>query len=250
MYIGPNDSGTSHQVFKLSSKRLVTSPKCKPVPMSEDVIQVVNDIGIHDSMPSRIKFRNIHHESTLADLFADDNLNDDNSNASNNDWGLNKNPEEDLKKIKFSDHVDGSEVQDLNIDNEDILYLYDGGDLSCNIGVQHKQEDQRNHFGGPVVDEHQPDEHLDDHDKGDNINEEVDEVVQAVEEVHVVREDKSSTNENFDIAEHNNQHNQSKEDSVYESVKEDNASVDDPAKDPVDYRQRPLMVRQLDSDLD
>ena len=31
LYIGPNDSDTGHQVFKLSSKRLVTLPKCKPV---------------------------------------------------------------------------------------------------------------------------------------------------------------------------------------------------------------------------
>ena len=63
------------------------------------------------------KFRNIHHESTLADLFADKDLNDDDSNASDNDWGLNKNPKVDLKKIRFDHHVDGTEVQDLNIVN-------------------------------------------------------------------------------------------------------------------------------------
>ena len=105
LYIGPNDSGTGHQVFKLLSKRLVTKPKCKPVPMPDDVIQVVNDMGEQDGMLSGIEFCNIHHESTLVDLFADNHLNDDNSNTSGNDWGLNKNPEEDLKKIKFDDHV-------------------------------------------------------------------------------------------------------------------------------------------------
>ena len=120
--------------------------------MPDGVIQVVNYRRIQYGMPSGIELCNIHHESTLVDLFADDNLNDDNSNASDNDWGLNKNPEEDLKKITFDNHVDGSEVQDLNIENEDILHLYDGGDLSRNIGVQHKQKDQHNHFGGPVVD--------------------------------------------------------------------------------------------------
>ena len=137
--------------------------------MPDDVIQVVNDMGIQDGMPSGIEFHNIHHELTLANLFADDDLNNDNSNASDNDWGLNKNPEEDLKKIPFNNHVDGSEVHDLNIDNKDILHLYDGGNLSRNIGVQQKQEDQQNHFGGPVVDKHQPDEHLEDHDEGDNM---------------------------------------------------------------------------------
>ena len=150
--------------------------------MPEDVIEVVNDLGIQDGIPSGIEFRNLHHESTLAILFADKDLNDDNSNASNNDWGLNKNPEEDLKKITFNDHVDGSEVQDLNIDNKDILHLYYGGDLSCNIGVQHEQEDQHNHFGGPIVDKHELDKHLEDHVKGDNVEEEVYQVVQANEE--------------------------------------------------------------------
>ena len=74
--------------------------------MPDNAIQEVNDMGIQDGMPSGIKFCNIHHESTLADLFADDDLNNDDSNTSDNDWGLNKNPEEDLKKITFDNHVD------------------------------------------------------------------------------------------------------------------------------------------------
>ena len=85
LYIGPNDSGTGYQVFKLLSKRLVTTPKFKLIPIPDDVIQAVNDMGIQEVMPNEIKYRNIHHESTLADLFADKDLNDDDSNASNND---------------------------------------------------------------------------------------------------------------------------------------------------------------------
>ena len=46
LYIGPNDSGTDHQVFKLSTKKVLTTPKCKPVPMSDDVVKVVNNMGI------------------------------------------------------------------------------------------------------------------------------------------------------------------------------------------------------------
>ena len=100
------------------------------------------------------------------------------------------------------------------------------------------------------MDKHQPDKHLEDHDKGDNIKKEVDKVVQAVKEVHIVGDNESSTDKNFDIAEHNNQHDKFKEDSVNQFAEEENGSVDIPVKDPVDYRQRPLMVRHLDSDLD
>ena len=68
LYIGPNDSGTGHIVFKLSTKQLVTTPKCKPKPMAEDIVTVVNKIRKKEEMPNRIKFQNIHHEATLSDL--------------------------------------------------------------------------------------------------------------------------------------------------------------------------------------
>ena len=75
------------------------------------------------------------------------------------------------------DGVDGTEVQDLNIDHiangtvaqvlniadEDALHLNDGSDLSRNIGVQYKNEDQHNHFGGPALNEDDPDEEVEDH---------------------------------------------------------------------------------------
>ena len=142
LYIGPNDSGTGHQVFKLMTRRMVTTPKCKPIPMPDNVIEVVNDLGEQDDMPTRIEFRNIHQESIFADLFVDKDLNDGNSNTSDKDWGLNKNLEDDLQKITLDNNVDDTEMQDLNIANEDILHLYDGSDLSRNVGVQHNDEDQ------------------------------------------------------------------------------------------------------------
>ena len=91
--------------------------------MPDDVIEVVNNLGIQGGMPNGIQFCNIHQESIVADLFADEDLHNDNSCAFDNDWGLNKNPEEELKKITFDDHVNKNEVQDLNITNEDIPHL-------------------------------------------------------------------------------------------------------------------------------
>ena len=67
-YIGPSDSGTGHKVFKLSTKLLVTTPKCKPKPMAEDIITSVNEIGEREGMSDRIQFQNIHHELTLSNL--------------------------------------------------------------------------------------------------------------------------------------------------------------------------------------
>ena len=64
--------------------------------MPDDVIKVVNNLGEQDDMPTGIESRNMHKESTLLDLFADEDLNDDDSNASDKDWGDKKNPEDDL----------------------------------------------------------------------------------------------------------------------------------------------------------
>ena len=44
LYIGPNDSGTSYSVLKLSKKQLLITPKCKPVPMTERVFQHMFDM--------------------------------------------------------------------------------------------------------------------------------------------------------------------------------------------------------------
>ena len=71
LYIGPNDSGTGHIVFKFATKRLVTIPKCKLKPMVEDVVKVANEMGKQEGMPDGIQFHNIHHKSTLSDLYAD-----------------------------------------------------------------------------------------------------------------------------------------------------------------------------------
>ena len=37
LYIRPNDGGTGHSVFKFSTKQLLPTSKCNPVPMPEDV---------------------------------------------------------------------------------------------------------------------------------------------------------------------------------------------------------------------
>ena len=105
-------------------------------------------------------------------------------------------------------------------------------------------------FWWACCNKHQPDQHLEGHDEGNNIDKEIDEVAQVVEEVHVVGNYESNTDKNFDLGEHDIQHDESEEGSEYKSAQEENASLDDSAKDPVKYTQRPLMLRELDSDLD
>ena len=111
LYIGPNDGGTGHKVFKLGTKKMITTPKCKPVPMPDDVIKVVNDMGRQERMPDGIQFHNIHHESTLSDLYADeDNSDCESSCASDKDYSEKKKPEVDLQKVPYDNDLDDDEV--------------------------------------------------------------------------------------------------------------------------------------------
>ena len=58
--------GTGCSVFKLSTKKMIKTPKCRLIPMSDDVIKVVNQIGEYDRSPDGIVFYNILKESTVS----------------------------------------------------------------------------------------------------------------------------------------------------------------------------------------
>ena len=66
--------------------------------ITEEVIQVVNDLVKQEVTPDGIQFYNIHHTLILSDLFTNGDLYDDDSYTSYADWKIWKTPETDLKK--------------------------------------------------------------------------------------------------------------------------------------------------------
>ena len=93
LYIGPSDSGTGHIAFKLLTKQLVTTSKFIPKPIAEDIVTLANEIGEREEMLDGIQFQNIHHESTLSDLYVNEVGYNNNSYASDNNWEDKKKPE-------------------------------------------------------------------------------------------------------------------------------------------------------------
>ena len=142
--IGPNDSVTGFIVFKLSTKELVTTPKCKTKPMAEDIVEVVNEMGKQEGMPDGIQFHNIHHESTLSDLFPNKVGHGDYSCASDNNQQKRKNPELDLKSL----------IADVDMDDDGNDGLADNEDTADDEG-QRKQDNQHDHFGSPIENKEQ-----------------------------------------------------------------------------------------------
>ena len=90
LYIGPNDGGTGHSVFKLSTKSMIVTTRCKPIPMPGNVIEVVNQMGKDDGSPDGIIFCNIHKESTVEDMYGDVDSQDNSSCASDKSWEMKK----------------------------------------------------------------------------------------------------------------------------------------------------------------
>ena len=56
LYIEPNDGGTSHSVFKTSTKMVIITSRYKTVSMPNNVIKVVNQMKKDEGMPDRIVF--------------------------------------------------------------------------------------------------------------------------------------------------------------------------------------------------
>ena len=52
LYIGPNDNGIGYLIFKLTTKQILITMKYQPVPVSEDLIEVINDT---DSFTTKIQ---------------------------------------------------------------------------------------------------------------------------------------------------------------------------------------------------
>ena len=83
LYIGPNDGGIGYSVFKLSTKKIIITPRFKPMSILDDVIKVVNQMGEDDGSPDGIIFCNILKESTIDDTYGDVYSQDNSRCASN-----------------------------------------------------------------------------------------------------------------------------------------------------------------------
>ena len=156
LYIEPNDGGTGHLVFKLSTKSMIITPICKSVPMPDNVIKVVNQMREDDGSPDRIIFPNIHKESTVEDMYGGVDSQYNSSCAYDESWNMPKDGgQEDQKTIVYNDAVDDDEIDNLN---KDLIQLRNGfGDHVDEFnnkqeyikqgGVVNEQDEEGNHFG-------------------------------------------------------------------------------------------------------
>ena len=61
LYIRPNDNGTNHLISELSTRQLLTTPKYKPVPMPEDLIETISKMVTFTNNIQTIHFDRDQH---------------------------------------------------------------------------------------------------------------------------------------------------------------------------------------------
>ena len=102
LYIGRADNGSGHTVFKLKTKQVVSVNRVVTIPTSQSNIQAVNDIGEQERQPEGIEFSDINGRITIHDL-AD---NDDDSNASDDDFKIDEEYQDEIEKERKLEEKD------------------------------------------------------------------------------------------------------------------------------------------------
>jgi hypothetical protein len=96
LYIGRADNGSGHIVFKLNTKQPVSVNRVTPIPTTDVIINTVNNIGEQEKQPEGIEFSDMHGKITLQD-FAEDIGNDDDSNASDEDFKIDQEYQDEIE---------------------------------------------------------------------------------------------------------------------------------------------------------
>ena len=65
LYLYPNENGSGHVVFSLKLKTTMSTQKCIPQPMTQDIIDLVNEMGKEEKVRDGIEFSRVDGGSTL-----------------------------------------------------------------------------------------------------------------------------------------------------------------------------------------
>jgi hypothetical protein len=84
----------------------VSVNRITPIPTTDDMIDTVNNIAEQESQPEGVEFSNMHGRITLEDFAANDNNED--SNASDNDFKLDEEYKEEVDNEITLDKKEGS----------------------------------------------------------------------------------------------------------------------------------------------
>ena len=115
LYIGSNDNSTGHLIFKLSTKQILTTMKYKLVPVSEDLIQVINEMN---SFTTKIQINHFNSDHFTAQ---DDHFDNTKDNGQAQCDAVGNSEDESYDEIDSSQKLYG--MQSNRISHQDIKIL-------------------------------------------------------------------------------------------------------------------------------
>jgi hypothetical protein len=98
LYIGQADNGSGYVIFKLSTKQRVSANRVTAITPTADHIKLVEDIAEAENQPEGLEFANINGKITLDDFIKGINDNDNDSNASDDDFVHDKKYQKEFNK--------------------------------------------------------------------------------------------------------------------------------------------------------
>jgi hypothetical protein len=106
LFIGRADNGSGHIMFKLNTKQPVSVNRITRISTTETTIEPVNAIGEQEGQPEGIQFSDMNGNIILQDFAENDN--DEDSNASDDDFKLDEEYQEEIDNEITLDEEEGS----------------------------------------------------------------------------------------------------------------------------------------------
>ena len=128
LYIGPNDNGIGHLIFKLSTKQILITMKYQPVSVPEDLIKAINET---DSFINKIQ---INHFCSDYSIAQDDHSNNNKDNGQTQCNIKDNSKDESYNKLDSSQHLDDTESRTI-INQENQILLTMGSSKSTSVSM-------------------------------------------------------------------------------------------------------------------
>ena len=160
LYLGPADNGTGYHIFKLSTKEPIKVPRVTPAPITDSIIDLVNEMAEEEGQPEGIQFWDLFGQVTINDIelgndregmLDDDDSRNDDSNALDKTFELNKKEveeeyERDRVLDKAEEKIDGDD--ELQFDHfradDDMDSSLDGAlddTVECGVESEDSEDD-------------------------------------------------------------------------------------------------------------
>ena len=97
LYLRPDDNQKGYIVFKLNTKQPISVGRVTPIPMPQDIIDRVNDMGAAEKQPNGLVFGDRLGDVTILDI--DENEIDEDDNASDDSYSMSDDDDDDEELI-------------------------------------------------------------------------------------------------------------------------------------------------------